>query len=372
MSRIFEALQHSSQTSGESDYARHFMTFYDFANDSDPAEPILTTTPKSEQVRTVLKVDAPSVFIESLSDNAVLDLEFEEGTGQQGIITRNVAELISDDLLADELLQSPASFAVAAPAGFVAPETFSESATDSIANYSRVEAVSEMESHAEFMAASSPVHPSLPLPARADERTDESILEVTENEQSTETVPDRKCEEFRALREALINLDRVTPLQTVLICSVNAGDGASFVARNLSECMAEIPSLNVGRFQINAAKTASLPPVSGIRYSLSLQRTSITGLREITIAQPGTSLPDLMQNCNIQAMLDTLRNRFDLILIDAPSINDCPETIRLAAMVDGVILVAQHHATRLTILQQARERLVTAGARLLGVVLNRG
>jgi hypothetical protein len=372
MSRIFEALQHSSQASGENDYARHFMTFYDFANDSDPAEPILTTTLTSDQILTTLKIDPPPAFTESPSDSTVLDLEFEDGTSQQGIITRNIAELISDELLADELLQSPASFAAAAPAVFVAPETFSESATDSIANYSRVEAVSEVDSHAELATASFPVHPFLPLPAEADEQTEESILETRENAQSADAVTDRKCEEFRALRETLVSLDRVTPLQTVLICSVNAGDGASFVARNLSECMAEIPSLTVGRFEISATKSAALLPESRPGYSLSLHRTSHAGLREITIAQPGASLPDLMRNCDIAAMLDMLRNRFDLILIDAPGINDCPETTRLAAMVDGVILVAQHHATRLTILQQARERLVTAGARLLGVVLNRG
>jgi Mrp family chromosome partitioning ATPase len=211
----------------------------------------------------------------------------------------------------------------------------------------------------------------LPLPAQADEQRDESVLE-TENARSADAVTDRKCEEFRALRETLVNLDRVTPLQTILICSLNARDGATFVARNLSECMAEIPSLTVGRFEISATKSAALLPESRPGYSLSLHRTSHAGLREITIAQPGASLPDLMRNCNVAAMLDMLRNRFDLILIDAPGINDCPETTRLAAMVDGVILVAQHHATRLTILQQARERLVTAGARLLGVVLNRG
>lgn len=67
----------------------------------------------------------------------------------------------------------------------------------------------------------------------------------------------------------------------------------------------------------------------------------------------------------------TMREGFDFTLLDAPPITLHPESASLARWTDGVILVVQAGKTRWEVIQQAQAQLQMAGAKILGVVLNR-
>jgi tyrosine-protein kinase Etk/Wzc len=66
-----------------------------------------------------------------------------------------------------------------------------------------------------------------------------------------------------------------------------------------------------------------------------------------------------------------MRERFDFALLDAPPITLAPESASLARWADGVILVVHAGKTRWEVVEQAKVQLQLAGAKLLGVVLNR-
>lgn len=66
-----------------------------------------------------------------------------------------------------------------------------------------------------------------------------------------------------------------------------------------------------------------------------------------------------------------LRNDFDLVVFDLPPAGDSAGGDRLAAMMDGVLLVIEAERVRWQVAQRTKERLLHGDARLLGAVLNK-
>lgn len=73
----------------------------------------------------------------------------------------------------------------------------------------------------------------------------------------------------------------------------------------------------------------------------------------------------------LKALLETLRANYSLVLIDGPSVLATADTLFLAPLVDGVVFVVEAGKTRRQVVSLAQERLQHAGAKTLGVVLNR-
>ncbi|WJH38084.1 hypothetical protein N7E02_01430 (plasmid) [Aliirhizobium terrae] len=73
-----------------------------------------------------------------------------------------------------------------------------------------------------------------------------------------------------------------------------------------------------------------------------------------------------------QTMLNLadLRERFDLILFDLPSLQTSTDAKSIAPHLDGLIVVARHGVTSFLTLSDVTRQLRTAGAELLGIVLN--
>jgi Mrp family chromosome partitioning ATPase len=187
------------------------------------------------------------------------------------------------------------------------------------------------------------------------------------------SLPPELREQFTRLRSAIMLASESRRLQVVLVCGVAPGDGASFIASNLALTMAEFDKLQVARFEVTASASAVASgngSYGGDSYQLTLRRTAVPNLRQIASPHGSVSLDDLVRLCDIPAMMEKLRDRFDYVLIDAPAVAAHPETALLAAQADGVILVAQQHATRCESLEAARAALESARAHLLGIVLN--
>lgn len=64
-----------------------------------------------------------------------------------------------------------------------------------------------------------------------------------------------------------------------------------------------------------------------------------------------------------------LREQFDYVLISAPPLSQCAESIVLSQLTDGVVLVVEAHVTRRERARSVKEALTAAGVPLLGVVL---
>ena len=169
------------------------------------------------------------------------------------------------------------------------------------------------------------------------------------------------------------------PLQTLMICGVEAGVGASFVARCLSVSLAEFKQLRIALLTVVGARPtgdrqrASSAPEAVLRRAVGylLFRTERPNLMEIASVQGDVTLTDLLCGTDLSVALQQLKQEFDFIVVDTPTVALHAEVALLAAMMDGVILVAEQHVTPLRQLDQAYHRLGKVQANVLGIVLNR-
>jgi tyrosine-protein kinase Etk/Wzc len=72
----------------------------------------------------------------------------------------------------------------------------------------------------------------------------------------------------------------------------------------------------------------------------------------------------------MRALLDQLRGRFDLIVVDTPPINILTDAALIGVHADGVLLVVRAGVTDLAAVGYAMEQLHHVRAPALGVVLN--
>lgn len=73
----------------------------------------------------------------------------------------------------------------------------------------------------------------------------------------------------------------------------------------------------------------------------------------------------------IEHFLGHLKERFDLVLVDSPSVAVLPDGIAIARKVDGIVLVLEAEKTRWPVVQNAIEKIQKSGGYLLGIVFNK-
>jgi Mrp family chromosome partitioning ATPase len=79
----------------------------------------------------------------------------------------------------------------------------------------------------------------------------------------------------------------------------------------------------------------------------------------------------LFQSVAFDQFLQTVRERFQYVIVDAPPIQGHPETLVLSRKADGVVLVIEAERTRKQTALWAKQQIHDVGGRLLGVVLNK-
>jgi tyrosine-protein kinase Etk/Wzc len=93
-------------------------------------------------------------------------------------------------------------------------------------------------------------------------------------------------------------------------------------------------------------------------------------LSVLTSGNPVASPPGLVGSAGMRALLEQLRERYDLIVIDTPPVNILTDAALIGVHADGVLLVVRAGATDLAAVGYAMEQLHHVRAPALGVVLN--
>jgi capsular exopolysaccharide synthesis family protein len=94
------------------------------------------------------------------------------------------------------------------------------------------------------------------------------------------------------------------------------------------------------------------------------------GLSVITAGQCDVRTVLGLVQIQLPQVLETLRRRFDYIVLDAAPVLDLPDTILLGLNADGTILSTLRDVSRLPLMQSALERLSVLNIPVLGAVLN--
>jgi len=79
----------------------------------------------------------------------------------------------------------------------------------------------------------------------------------------------------------------------------------------------------------------------------------------------------MFSSLQMDLFLKTLRERFDLVLIDSQPVTTSTDGLAISSKVDGVVLVVEAEKTRWPVAQTASDRIKRSGGNILGVVLNK-
>jgi capsular exopolysaccharide synthesis family protein len=190
------------------------------------------------------------------------------------------------------------------------------------------------------------------------------------------------AEQLRALRAGLwLGTDRPG---VVAITSTRAAEGKTSVALALAraaamggervlviECDLRHPTFS----RLMRSKPAPAGLADCLRGKAKpqevIQHDAITGLDIIEAGRVGIDVPDLFLSGAIAEILDSLRDEYDLIVLDSPPAQSITEARIVAGLADATLVCVRWRATPRDVLLQAVTRLEEAHAHVVGTVLTR-
>lgn len=192
----------------------------------------------------------------------------------------------------------------------------------------------------------------------------------------------RLLEAFRWLRTNLLYQSARQPLKAIVITSSQRGEGRSTVTANLAFVLAganrRVVIIDADLRSPRQHQFFGLPNDCGLTSVLrdeapvadALQTSRIPRIQVLTSGPEPAYPPELLGSERMGQLLTELRGTADLILLDAPPLEQVADAAILAGIVDGVILVVQRGRAREGAVIAAIRKLETLQARVVGVVAN--
>ncbi len=191
---------------------------------------------------------------------------------------------------------------------------------------------------------------------------------------------------FETLRDSLLQTKDSSsqPSYLIAIISCNKGEGVSTIASNLAATLAKSSDKQVLLVDVNY-HDPSAHQILGVNLSPGLGEIFFNGQDVKTVIQP-TVIDNLFiltageidkdSNINLESqafadLLHTLKNDYSFVIFDSPAIGATSSSVRLASLLDGVILVTESERARWEAVQRVKEQLIKANVNILGVVLNK-
>ncbi len=191
------------------------------------------------------------------------------------------------------------------------------------------------------------------------------------------------AEAYRLIRTNIRFMNVDTPARVIVVTSSLAREGKSTTISNL----AEVFSQGGARVTLVDAdlRRPTLHRLFGQSRTSGLTSLLLNGLGDmgpatsnsdpnLSVINSGPIPPnpaDLLASHRMEALVSSLRNTSEMVLIDSPPVIPVSDAALLATLSDGVILVVDPGSTKRRELRRARERIEAVNSRVLGIVVNR-
>ncbi|OFW63682.1 MAG: hypothetical protein A2Y74_01290 [Actinobacteria bacterium RBG_13_63_9] len=230
---------------------------------------------------------------------------------------------------------------------------------------------------------------------RAEKELEASHAEVRSQPQqaapekaATRRGTDQAALEYEGLRSTLRALYPKELIKVILFTGGGRGVGTSRTALGFARCLASDQHTRVLLVNVGASGHEASGRKSGLLRMLGLSRPwdvsnggngrgpsrTKLGPEHLEVlrytgeaSEPGMAL----RWDGFKAALQTMRDSYDYVVVDAPSVYHFPECRVLCAVMDGVVLVVESGRTHRQAALRAKKILEQAGGKLLGVVLNK-
>jgi len=190
------------------------------------------------------------------------------------------------------------------------------------------------------------------------------------------------AEAFRTLRTNIQFASYGEFQKSLMITSAEPGEGKTTTITNLAIVLAQSglnlllldgdmrkPALHrVFRLNNEQGLSDLLCHRAGIEEVT--QRISDIGIDVITAGPIPPSPAELISTPRMRVILEQLKERYDMVLIDTPPILPVTDSQLFATFVHGVLLVVRSGKVKLAHVKKAKSLLEHVGANLIGAVLN--
>lgn len=193
------------------------------------------------------------------------------------------------------------------------------------------------------------------------------------------------AEQFRTIRTNIGFMGIDHPIKTLAFTSANGSEGKSTVADNVAVVSANAgkrillidadlrrPTLhrtfNVANQEgLTTILTSSVPEMD---ITNLIQRTQVENLSILTSGPIPPNSAELLNSQRMQTLIASVKESYDVVIIDVPPILAVSGTQALVSHLDGVVLVVRMGQTEKAGLKRSVELLKLAQANTLGYVMN--
>jgi protein-tyrosine kinase len=172
--------------------------------------------------------------------------------------------------------------------------------------------------------------------------------------------------------------------RSVLIIASSSNEGASTVARELARTVSLRMGKNVLLIDLDRSRpdlhvytglkpgrTADDGGGPGDPIDKDLCQVEESSLYVMPLFQTSRFTPKTLESAKGHGFWEPLKERFDLIIVDAPPATRFPDGPGIVSQVDGVVLVVEAEKTRWPVAQSVRDKIVKSGGNILGIVFNK-
>lgn len=191
-----------------------------------------------------------------------------------------------------------------------------------------------------------------------------------------------QAESLRALRTQLMLRWFRDRNKTLAIVAARAEDGSSAIAANLAIVFAQLGERTLvmdanfrqpSQHELFGIGTAEgLSSLCAGRGSFKGAPAAVAHFKELSVLCAGPLPPnpqELLGRVGFAYIMETAPAAFDAVIIDAPPVLECADSLLVAARAGACLIVARRHHTRVADVQRTKELLGTTGSVLLGTVI---
>lgn len=188
-------------------------------------------------------------------------------------------------------------------------------------------------------------------------------------------------EVYRGLRTSLLFLGLDRPLKIIQVTSSLPGEGKTTTAANLAVVLAQagkqVALIDADLRKPRIHEVFGMPIKPGLTETLlstDMVTMPLQHFGPLHVLAAGTLAPnpsEMLASNRFQRIVAALAERYDHVIIDSAPILPVSDSLALARVVDGVLLVTQSSRTTKRNVGEALSRLEKVGAPLVGMVLNR-
>jgi capsular exopolysaccharide synthesis family protein len=192
------------------------------------------------------------------------------------------------------------------------------------------------------------------------------------------------AEAFRMLRTSVMFLGIDKPLHTIQVTSALEGEGKSTVAANLAVAIAQtgkraiLVDLDLRRPKVHqffgVSNRFGLTSIMLGESTISAATQRIEGIDQLAVLPSGEVPPnpsELLASPRLAEILKLLVGVVDVVIVDSAPVLPVADSLTIAGMVDGTMLVTMAGESSRRAVHRAFEVLQQVDARIIGTVLNR-